>query len=186
MSSVVRSASIGTLKSYNICWPQIWNLTIPVTDAFVFAMQYCPLWILLHMQSFPGLCKNLSADMYMTVLHVCAPVSERACTEPTYMQHEYSRILKTPLFSRGAAFLKSSPVLLWSLFAVWNGRTISGLEVTQVTKKLISYRASVKASVYPCWNFTTNPIRIRFDTDWRLIVWKGLMSNYVIKILLLN
>lgn len=89
MSSVVCSVLLGTMKSLEICWPQIWNLTIPLPDAIVFAMQYCPLLIQLHMQSCMGLCKNLLADMYLTVLHVCARVSKRACTEPPFMQHEY-------------------------------------------------------------------------------------------------
>ena len=80
---------------------------VPVSDAIVSAIQYCPLRTLLHMQSGPGLCKNRPVDMYigghvhewtctwvdmyMTV-YVCARVSERACTQPTYMQHEYSPI----------------------------------------------------------------------------------------------
>ena len=51
------------------------------SDAIVSAIQYCQLRTLLHMQSCPVLCKNRPADMYMTV---CARVSERACTEPTY------------------------------------------------------------------------------------------------------
>ena len=51
------------------------------------------------MQSCPGLCKTVRWSwctwctwLYMYVI-LCARVSERACTEPTYMQHEYSRIV---------------------------------------------------------------------------------------------
>ena len=62
---------------------------LPVSDAIVSAMQYCPLRTLLHMQSCPGLCKNLPVAMYMNV----RAYSERTCTEPTYMQHEYSRMI---------------------------------------------------------------------------------------------
>ena len=51
----------------------------------------------------PGLCKNCPVDMYMSV-HVCARVSEGACTEPTYMQHEYSRILWLQQILKGRTF----------------------------------------------------------------------------------
>ena len=79
-----------------------------VSDAAVSAMQYRPLRTLLHMQTCPGLCKNRPADMYMTE-HICARVSERACTEPMYnfVPHEYSRILWLQLIPKGRTFPRS-------------------------------------------------------------------------------
>ena len=57
----------------------------PVSDAIVSAMQYCPLRILLHMQSCPGrvrgYAKTCSVNMYMTVM--CA--RKRACMHWTYI-----------------------------------------------------------------------------------------------------
>ena len=65
------------------------SVDLPVSDAIVSAMQmqYWPPghFCICSRVRCPGLCKNRPAVMYMTAVHVCARVSERACTEPTVL-----------------------------------------------------------------------------------------------------